>query len=84
MVCVCGEFRAIQNEIIADGTLLGTIPEGFRPRRYIVVPGSVQDGSDRLSCAVQFTTSGNIIYNGKPNISTSMFRVFINCVFVTN
>lgn len=84
MVCVCGEFRAIQNKSVEDGTLLGTIPEGFRPRRYIVVPGSVQDGSDRLSCAVQFTASGNIIYNGKPNMSMSMFRIFINCIFFTN
>lgn len=84
MVCVCGEFRAIQNKSVEDGALLGTIPEGFRPRRYIVVPGSVQDGSDRLSCAVQFTASGNIIYNGKPNMSMSMFRIFINCTFFTN
>lgn len=84
MVCVCGEFRAIQNKSVEDGALLGTIPEGFRPRRYIFVPGSVQDGSDRLSCAVQFTASGNIIYNGKPNMSMSMFRIFINCTFFTN
>lgn len=84
MVCVCGEFRAIQNKSVEDGALLGTIPEGFRPRRYILVPGSVQDGSDRLSCAVQFTASGNIIYNGKPNMSMSMFRIFINCTFFTN
>lgn len=84
MVCVCGEFRAIQNKSVEDGALLGTIPEGFRPRRFIVVPGSVQDGSDRLSCAVQFTASGNIIYNGKPNMSMSVFRIFINCTFFTN
>lgn len=80
MVVIIAQFVLNSGATASDGMELATLPEGFRPRSYLIVPACMQDGSERLSCAVQISTSGKMIYNGKAN-TTSVFRVYLNTSF---
>lgn len=80
MVVIIAQFVLNSGATASDGMELATLPEGFRPRSYLIVPACMQDGSERLSCVVQISTSGEMIYNGKAN-TTSVFRVYLNTSF---
>ena len=80
MVVIIAQFVLNSGATASDGMELATLPEGFRPRSYLIVPACMQDGSERLSCVVQISTSGKMIYNGKAN-TTSVFRVYLNTSF---
>lgn len=67
---------------VSDGNQIATLPAGFRPRDYMIVPAVAQDGNTRTAVAVQIAASGEVIYNG-PSNTTHPFRIFINaCYFV--
>lgn len=80
MVVIIAQFVLNSGATASDGMELATLPEGFRPSSYLIVPACMQDGSERLSCVVQISTSGKMIYNGKAN-TTSVFRVYLNTSF---
>ena len=52
---------------VSDGAQIATLPIGYRPRDYVLVPAVIQDGGARYAAAVQITVSGTIIYNGPSN-----------------
>lgn len=62
---------------VSDGTQIATLPTGYRPRDYILIPAVIQDGGARYAAAVQITVSGTIVYNG-PSNTAYPFRIFIN------
>ena len=62
---------------VSDGAQIATLPIGYRPRDYILVPAVIQDSGARYAVAVQITVSGTIIYNG-PSNTAHPFRIFIN------
>lgn len=80
MVVIIAQFVLNSGATASDSMELATLPEGFRPSSYLIVPACMQDGSERLSCVVQISTSGKMIYNGKAN-TTSVFRVYLNTSF---
>lgn len=82
MVALYAEIRLNDGESATDGALLATLPTGFRPRRYMIVPAVVQDSGSRFACAIQINASGSLIYNGQANTS-SVFRIYLNCTFFT-
>lgn len=83
VVVTTGGIQLDSGASVSDGTQIATLPTGYRPRDYIVVPAAVQDGSTRYATAVQITVSGTIIYNG-PSNTTHPFRVFINASYFAN
>ena len=83
VVVTTGGIQLDSGESVSDGAQIATLPTGYRPRDYILVPAVIQDGGTRHAAAVQITISGAIIYNG-PNNTTHPFRIFINSSYFVN
>lgn len=77
VVVTTGGIQLDSDASVSDGAQIATLPTGYRPRDYILVPAVIQDGGTRHAAAVQITISGAIIYNG-PSNTTHPFRIFIN------
>lgn len=77
VVVTTGGIQLDSGASVSDGAQIATLPTGYRPRDYMLVPAVMQDGGTRHAAAVQITTSGAIIYNG-PSNATHPFRIFIN------
>lgn len=78
-----GGIQLDSGESVSDGDQIATLPTGYRPRDYMIVPAVIQDGNTRSAVAVQITVSGTIIYNG-PSNATHPFRIFINGSYFVN
>ena len=83
VVVTTGGIQLDSGASVSDGAQIATLPTGYRPRDYILVPAVIQDGGTRHAAAVQITISGAIIYNG-PSNTTHLFRVFINASYFVN
>ena len=83
VVVTTGGIQLDSGASVSDGAQIATLPTGYRPRDYILVPAVIQDGGTRHAAAVQITISGAIIYNG-PSNTTHPFRVFINASYFVN
>ena len=83
VVVTTGGIQLDNDASVSDGAQIATLPTGYRPRDYILVPAVIQDGGTRHAAAVQITISGAIIYNG-PSNTTHLFRVFINASYFVN
>ena len=83
MVVTTGGIQLDSGASASDGDQIATLPTGYRPRDYILVPAVIQDGGTRHAAAVQITVSGTIIYNG-PSNATHPFRIFINSSYFVN
>lgn len=77
VVVTTGGIQLDSGASVSDGAQIATLPTGYRPRDYILVPAVIQDGGTRYAAAVQIAISGAIIYNG-PSNATHPFRIFIN------
>ena len=77
VVVTTGGIQLDSGASVSDGTQIATLPTGYRPRDYILIPAVIQDGGARYAAAVQITVSGTIVYNG-PSNTTYPFRIFIN------
>ena len=78
-----GGIQLDSGESVSDGDQIATLPTGYRPRDYMIVPAVIQDGNTRSAVTVQITVSGTIIYNG-PSNATHPFRIFINGSYFVN
>ena len=83
VVVTTGGIQLDSGASVSDGAQIATLPTGYRPRDYILVPAVMQDGGTRHAVAVQITVSGTIIYNG-PSNTAHPFRVFINASYFVN
>lgn len=83
VVVTTGGIQLDSGASVGDGAQIATLPTGYRPRDYILVPAVMQDGSTRHVAVVQITVSGAIIYNG-PSNTAHPFRVFINASYFVN
>lgn len=83
VVVTTGGIQLDSDASVSDGAQIATLPTGYRPRDYILVPAVIQDGGTRYATAVQITVSGTIIYNG-PSNTTHPFRIFINSSYFVN
>lgn len=83
VVVTTGGIQLDSDASVSDGAQIATLPTGYRPRDYILVPAVIQDGGTRHAAAVQITISGAIIYNG-PSNTTHPFRIFINSSYFVN
>lgn len=83
VVVTTGGIQLDSGASVSDGAQIATLPTGYRPRDYILVPAVIQDGGTRYAAAVQITVSGTIIYNG-PSNTAHPFRVFINASYFVN
>lgn len=83
VVVTTGGIQIDSGASVSDGAQIATLPTGYRPRDYILVPAVIQDGGTRHAAAVQITISGAIIYNG-PSNTTHPFRIFINSSYFVN
>lgn len=83
VVVTTGGIQLDSGASVSDGAQIATLPTGYRPRDYILVPAVIQDGGTRHAAAVQITISGAIIYNG-PSNTKHPFRIFINSSYFVN
>ena len=83
VVVTTGGIQLDSGASVSDGAQIATLPTGYRPRDYILVPAVMQDGGTRYAAAVQITVSGAIVYNG-PSNTAHPFRIFINSSYFVN
>lgn len=70
-------------ESCTDGTVIATLPTGYRPTGERAFAVSTQDSTGRGSSIIRIPTGGSVIYQGK-TLTQSPLRIFGCLMFIAD